>query len=115
MWDQPLKCAKFIDKFTAYNLKDSMEFNLDEYTRNDLEGIIHFLHGFNSQFIRENSEFQEYLHCNFNEILEAMSLAESFFFDESGELCVDERLWKRIKDNPHFTQVLLQFSSADVS
>ena len=91
-----------------------MDFNLNKYTRNDLEGIIHLLHGFYSQFVCENPELQEYLSCNFIEVLEAMSFAESLFFDESGELCIDEKLWKRVKDNPHFTQVLLQLSSAKV-
>lgn len=92
-----------------------MEFNLNEYTRKDLEGIIHLLHGFFSQFVSENKGFQEYLHCNFNEVLEAISLAESLFFDESGELCMEEMSWKRVKDNPRLTQVLPQLSSASIS
>jgi hypothetical protein len=92
-----------------------MEFKLNEYTRKDLEGIIHLLHGFFSQFVSEHNGLQEYLHCNFIEVMEAMSLAESFFFDESGELCMDEESWNRVKDNPHLTQVLPQLSSANVS
>jgi hypothetical protein len=91
---------------------DSMEFKLNEFSRKDLEGIIHLLHGFFSQFVSENKEFQGYLHCNFIEILEAMSLAESLFFDEYGELCMDEISWKRVKDNPRLPQVLPQLSSA---
>jgi hypothetical protein len=110
LWDQPLKCAKFIDKFTSHNLKDSTEFNLQEYTRNDLERIIHLLHGFYTQFVHEDPALQEYLHCNFLEVLEAMSLTESFFLNASGELCIDKVSWRHIIENPHLIQTLLQLS-----
>jgi hypothetical protein len=111
LWDQPLKCAKFIEKFTSHDLEDSKDFNLNEFTREDLEGMIHLLHGFYSQFVRDNSELQENLNCNFIEVLEAMSLVESLFFDEYGDLCIDERSWKRVKENPHITQALLYLSA----
>jgi hypothetical protein len=110
LWDQPLKCAKLIDKFTSHNLKDSMEFNLREFTKSDLEGVIYLLHGFYTQVICEFPDLQEYLRCNFKEVLEAMSLAESLFFDDSGELCVDDESWRLVKDNPRLTQALFQLS-----
>jgi hypothetical protein len=111
LWDQPLKCAKFIDKFTSHNLKDSIDFNLNKFSRRDLEGIIHLLHGFYTQFVNENPEIKEYLSRNYVEVLEAMSIVDSLFYDESGELCIDEESWKQVKDNPHLTQVLFHLST----
>lgn len=111
MWDKPISCAKFIDTFTSHNLKDSQEFNLNRFTRKDLEGIIHLLHGYYSQFVSENPELEECLHCNFTEVLEAMALAESLFIDEFGELCIDDLSWEKVKDNHYFTKVVSQLSS----
>ena len=108
MWEQPFKCAKLVDRLTSQNIEDSKHLNLNEYTRKDLEGIIHLLHGYYTQFVHDHNEFREILHCNYVEVLEAMSLAESLYIDENGEPNIDEASWNRIKDNPHITQFLLQ-------
>ena len=115
MWDRPIESAKFIDKFTKYNLGDSMEFNLYEISRDDLVGILHFLHGFFSQFVSENPDYKETIHCNFFEVVEAIALAESLFIDTSGELCLDEESWKLVKNNPHLTQYMFQLSQQHTS
>ena len=110
MWDKPLTCAKFIELFTSHNLKDSLEFNLDIFSRKDLEGIIHLLHGYYSQFVSENPEL-ECLHCNYREVLEAMSLAESLLIDEYGELCIDDYSWDFVIENQYLSKIVSQLSS----
>ena len=110
MWDRPIECAKFIDKFTKYNLKDSTDFNLDEVTRKDLIGILQLLHGFISQFIAENQDYGEALRCNFYEVIQAIALAESLYIDTSGALSTDEQSRKLVKDNPYLTQYSYQLS-----
>ena len=42
-WDEPVKCAEFVERFTSHNLSDVDSFNLRDYSRSDLEGIVELL------------------------------------------------------------------------
>ena len=87
-----------------------MKFKLDDFTRNDLEGIIYLLHGFYSQFVSENLGLQKALHCDSEEVIEAISLVDSLTINDIGELIVDEETWKSVKNDPLLIQALHQLS-----
>lgn len=107
VWDEPVKCAKFIEKFTSYNLSDAESFNLRDYSRNDLEGIIQLLHGFYSYFMLENPmEIRETTKCCVNEVLMSMALASSIHDNQDGEIIINDELWGIIKNNPHLLNFL---------
>ena len=93
-WDEPVKCAKFIEKFTSHNIRDAESFNLREYSRNDLEGIIQLLHGFYTYFMIDSPDtVREKMKCSVNDVVNGMLLASSIGQNEEGELVLSDELW----------------------
>ena len=108
-WDEPVKCAKFIERFTSHNLDDAQYFNLNNYTRKDLEGIIQLLHGFYTHFILDNpKEVRETVKCRADDVLASMALISSIKFNEKGELVLSDEVWNVVKKSPHLLKLLLR-------
>ena len=106
-WDEPAKCAKFIERFTNHNLGDAEITDLKDYTRNDLEGIIQLLHGYYTQFILDNlMEARETAKCNADDVLTSMTLASTIQHDEEGDLILSDELWNLVKNSPQLLKVL---------
>ena len=107
-----LKCAFFIKKFTSHDLRDSHEFNLHEFSRRDLEGIINFLHGYYSMSINNNSELKKKIKISAKEVLEASKLVDCFYVNDLGDVCVKDELWIQVKENPDLLQNFIDLNSA---
>jgi hypothetical protein len=112
-WDDPLKCANFIERFTSHNLHDVEFFKLEEFTRKDLEGIIQLLHGYYTHFIVNSAfEVRESLRCNGEDVLEGMMIASEIDIDENGEIILSDELWELVKKSPTLLKLLI---SAQIS
>ena len=112
-WDDPAKCAKFIERFTSHNLHDVECFKLDEFTRKDLEGIIQLLHGYYTHFIIDSArEVRESLRCNGEDVLNVMMIASEIDIDENGEIILSDELWELVKKSPILLKLLI---SAQIS
>ena len=110
IWDEPEKCAYFIERFTSHTLSDSEKFMLEEYTRNDLEGLINFLHGFYSQLIMEcPTETREAVKCSSDDVLRSMALASSLRCSGDGRLVLNAEVWDVVKDSPYLLNLLTRF------
>ena len=108
-WDEPVKCAKLIERFTSHNLSDAVSFNLKDYSRNDLEGIIQMLHGFYTSFMLDNSvEVLENIKCSVDDVLTSISLASSIHPNEEGELILSDELWGIVKHSPQLLKLLMR-------
>ena len=106
-WDEPVKCAKFIERFTTHNLGDAEITDLKDYTRNDLEGIIQLLHGYYTQFILDNPmETRETAKCNADDVLTSMTLASTIQHNEEGDLILSDELWNLVKNSPQLLKFL---------
>ena len=106
-WDEPVKCAKFIERFTTHTLGDTEITDLKDYTRNDLEGIIQLLHGYYTQFILDNPmETRETAKCNADDVLTSMTLASTIQKNEEGDLILSDELWDLVKNCPHLLKLL---------
>lgn len=113
-WDDPVKCAKFIERFTSHNLGDARYFNLKDYTRKDLEGIIHLLHGFYTHFILDNSKkVRETVKCRADDVLASMALVSSIKINEDGELLLSDEVWDIVKKSPHLLKLLLRAEASN--
>ena len=109
-WDEPVKCANFIERFTSHNLSDVERFNLKDYSRNDLEGIIELLHGLYTHFMLDNPiELRENMKCSVDEVLMSMALASCMQHNEEGELILSDELWGIVKHSPQLLKMLLRF------
>ena len=112
-WDDPAKCANFIERFTSHNLHDVGCFKLDEFKRKDLEGIIQLLHGYYTYFIIESArELRESLRCNGEDVLKVMMISPEIDIDENGEIVLDDELWELVKKSPTLLKRLI---SAQIS
>lgn len=112
-WDEPVKCAKLIERFTSHTLGDAESFNLKDYTRNDLEGIIQLLHGYYTHFMLDNPiEVRETAKCSEDDVLTSMALASSIQHNEEGELILSDDLWGLVKNSP---QLLKFLTCAEIS
>ena len=106
-FDEPEKCAKFIERFTSHTLGDAESFNLKDYTRNDLEGMIQLLHGFYTHFILDNhEEVRETVRCSADDVLTSIILASSLQHNEEGELILSDELWDIVKNSPQLLKLL---------
>jgi len=106
-WDEPIKCAKFIERFTTHTLGDTEITDLKDYTRNDLEGIIQLLHGYYTQFILDNPmETRETAKCNADDVLTSMTLASTIQHNEEGDLILSDELWDLVKNSPQLLKFL---------
>jgi hypothetical protein len=106
-WDDPLKCAKFIERFTSHTLDDAECFNLRDYTRNDLEGMIQLLHGYYTHFMLESpAHVRKDMECRAVDVLTSMSLVSSMQIDEKGEIILNDELWEIAKNSPHLLRFL---------
>jgi hypothetical protein len=106
-WDEPVKCAKFIERFTSHTLGDAEITDLKDYTRNDLEGIIQLLHGYYTQFILDNPmEARETAKCNADDVLTSMTLASTIQKNEEGDLILSDELWDLVKNSPQLLKLL---------
>ena len=109
-WDEPIKCAKLIEIFTSHNLSDVERFNLKDYTRNDLEGIIELLHGLYTQFMLDNPvDLREDMKCSSDDVLMSMALASCIKHNEEGELILSDELWGIVKQYPQLLKMILRF------
>ena len=112
-WDDPAKCANFIERFTSHNLHDVECFKLDGFTRKDLEGIIQLLHGYYTYFIENSArEVRESLRCNGEDVLKGMMIASEIDIDENGEIVLGDELWELVKKSPILLKRLI---SAQIS
>lgn len=106
-WNEPIKCAKFIERFTSHILGDFEISHLKDYTRNDLEGIIQLLHGFYTHFMLDNSiEVREKAKCYAEDVLTSMTLASSIQYKD-GEIILSDDLWDLVKNSPQFLKFLI--------
>jgi hypothetical protein len=111
-WDEPVKCAEFIARFSSHNLSDVDSFNLRDYSRNDLEGIIELLHGLYTHFMLDNPvELRENLKCCAEDVLLSMALASSMENNEDGELILSDEVWDIVKKSPQLLKMLLRFET----
>lgn len=112
-WDEPVKCAKLIERFTSHNLRDVERFNLKDYSRNDLEGIIEMLHGLYTHFMLDNPvELRENMKCSVDDVLMSMALASCLQDNEEGELILSDELWDFVKNSPQLLKMLLRFETS---
>jgi hypothetical protein len=106
-WDEPAKCARFIEIFTSHTLGDAESFNLEDYTRNDLEGMIQLLHGFYTHFMLDNPiEVRENMKCRADDVLTSMALASSIQYNDDGEVILSDELWNIVKNSPILLKLL---------
>ena len=106
-WDEPVKCAKFIERFTSHTLGDAESFNLQDYTRNDLEGMIQLLHGYYTHFMLDNPmEVRETVKCSADDVLTSMDLVSAIQHNEEGELILGDELWGIVKNSPQLLTLL---------
>ena len=106
-WDKPVKCAEFIERFTSHILGDAERFNLKDYTRSDLEGIIQLLHGFYTYFMQDNHiEVRETVKCSAYDVLTSMALVSSIQHNEEGELILSDELWDIVRKSPQLLKLL---------
>jgi hypothetical protein len=109
-WDEPVKCAEFIERFTSHNLSDVDSFNLRDYSRNDLEGIIELLHGLYTHFMLDNTvEFRADMKCPVEDVLLSMAIASSMQENEDGELILSDEVWDIVKNSPQLLTMLLRY------
>ena len=107
-WDDLEKCADFIERFTSHNIHDAERFNLEEFSRKDLEGIIHLLHGYYTHyFVNSSSEVRETLRCNSEDVLEGMMISSEIDIDENGEIILGDELWELVKKSPTLLKQLI--------
>ena len=112
IWDEPVKCAEFIVRFSSHTLSDVDSFNLKDYSRNDLEGIIELLHGLYTHFMLDNPvELRENIKCCVEDVLLSMAIASSMQANEDGELILSEEVWDIVKNSPQLLKMLLRFES----
>jgi hypothetical protein len=108
-WDEPAKCARFIERFTSHTLGDAEITHLEDYTRNDLEGIIQLLHGYYTQLIQDNpTETRETTKCTADDVLTSMTLASTTHRDEQGDLILSDELWGLVKNSPQLLNLLIR-------
>ena len=111
-WDEPVKCAEFIERFTSHNLRDVDSFNFKDYSRNDLEGIIELLHGLYTHFMLDNSvELRENMKCCVEDVLLSMAIASSMEDNEDGEVILSDEVWDIVKTSPKLLKMLLRFET----
>ena len=111
-WDEPVKCAEFIERFTSHNLRDVDSFNFKDYSRNDLEGIIELLHGLYTHFMLDNSvELRENMKCCVEDVLLSMAIASSMSDNEDGEVILSDEVWDIVKTSPKLLKMLLRFET----
>ena len=112
-WDEPFKCARFIERFTSHSLGDAEIIDLKDYTRNDLESIIQLLHGYYTHFMLNNPmEVRETAKCSADDVITSMALASSIQHNEEGELILSDELWGIVKNSP---QLLKFLTCAEIS
>lgn len=100
-WDEPVKCARFIERFTAHCLNDVQWFDLKSFSRNDLESIIRLLHGYYTCFVLDSpNEIREDLTCSAEDVLKGMTMASSIRNSEDGEMILGDELWELIRRDP---------------
>ena len=111
-WDEPVKCAEFIERFTSHNLRDVDSFNLRDYSRNDLEGIIELLHGLYTHFMLDNPvELRENMKCCVEDVMLSMAIASSMSDNEDGEVILSDEVWDIVKTSPKLLKMLLRFET----
>jgi len=107
-WNEPIKCAKFIERFTSHILGDVEISHLKDYTRNDLEGIIQLLHGYYTHFMLDSPvEVREKAKCVAEDVLTSMTFASSIQYKD-GEIILSDDLWYLVKNSPQFLKFLLR-------
>ena len=111
-WDEPVKCAEFIERFTSHNLSDVDSFNLGDYSRSDLEGIIELLHGLYTHFMLDSPiELRENIRCCVEDVLLSMAIASSMQEGEGGELVLSDEVWDIVKNSPQLLTMLLRYET----
>ena len=110
-WDDPVKCAKFIEIFTSHIISDVRWFDLKGFSRNDLERIIQLLHGYYSHFVSDcPQEIREDLMCSAEDVLKSIAMASSISESEDGEMILSDELWEIVRKNP----ILLKYFTSHV-
>ena len=100
-WDDPVKCAEFIEIFTSHIISDVRWFDLTGFSRNDLERIIQLLHGYYSHFVSDcPPEIREDLMCSAEDVLKSIAMASSISESEDGEMILSDELWEIVRKNP---------------
>ena len=111
-WDEPVKCAEFIERFTSHNLSDVDSFNLRDYSRNDLEGIVELLHGLYTHFMLDNPvKLRENMKCSVEDVLLSMAIASSMQDNDGGELILSDEVWDIVKNSPQLLTMLLRYET----
>lgn len=111
-WDEPVKCAEFVERFTSHNLSDVDSFNLRDYSRSDLEGIVELLHGLYTHFMLDNPvELREDIKCCVEDVLLSMAIASSMQDNEDGELILSDEVWDIVKNSPQLLTMLLRYET----
>jgi hypothetical protein len=112
-WDEPVKCAEFIERFTSHNLSDVDSFNLRDYSRSDLEGIIELLHGLYTHFMLDSPVgLREDIRCRVEDVLLSMAIASSMQEGEGGELVLSDEVWDIVKNSPQLLTMLLRYETS---
>ncbi len=105
-WDDPWRCAKFIERFTSHDLRNGFPLDLGTFSRRDLEGIVRLLYGYYTAFVLDSPpEVGEVLRCSAENVIEAMGMASRMGRTDSGEVLLDDELWDLTRRNP----VLLRY------
>ena len=105
-WDDPRRCAKFIERFTSHDLKDGCRLDLGTFSRKDLEGIVQLLYGYYTAVVLDSPpEVREALRCTAEDVMRAMSMASRIGRTDSGEILLDDELWDLTRRSP----VLLRY------
>ena len=100
-WDDPVECAKFIERFTSHDLRHGGLLDLGAFSRRDLEGIVRLLFGYYSAFVLDSPpEVGEALRCSAEDVIEAMDIASKVGCTDSGEVLLDDELWDLTRRNP---------------
>lgn len=100
-WDEPVRCAKFIERFTAHIPNDLRSFDLKDFSRRDLEGIIQLLHGYYTHFLLDSPpELREALRCSAEDVLRGMAMASSIVDGDDGEIILPDELWEMVREDP---------------
>ncbi|MGD2142768.1 MAG: hypothetical protein PVH79_04735 [Candidatus Bathyarchaeota archaeon] len=106
-WDDPVRCAEFIEYFTSHDLEGTRGPDLEGLTRSDLEGIIRLLHGYYTHFAMESPpEVKESLRCSVQDVMEGMSIASGIEVDDEGKIVLNEEAWRVVKESPFLLRLL---------
>ncbi|MCW4020258.1 MAG: hypothetical protein NWF14_03395 [Candidatus Bathyarchaeota archaeon] len=105
-WDDPRRCAKFIERFTSHDLVNGSWLELGSFSRKDLEGIVQLLYGYYTAVVLDSPpELGDALRCTAEDVMRAMSMASWIGRSDSGEIVLDDELWDLTRRSP----VLLRY------